>query len=145
MHCIDANFAIEHRVKVTSWQNPSIPPIELEYPLDLNHFNYIHFVTETGLSEIDETLQRLVENFSHYSTSADTTNNLLNHIANSINRGLIIKNRISVSRSNTDTPTMLKEFVFLWVVDYGKQTEKWNKSFIFGLRAKATLISEKLL
>jgi len=145
MHYIHANLPMEYTVKVTYWGNPSLPPIELEYPLDLNHFNYIHFVTETGLSEIDETLQRLVENFSHYSTSADTTNNLLNHIANSINRGLIIKNRISVSRSNTDTPTMLKEFVFLWVVDYGKQTEKWNRPYIFGMRAKCLLFSEELL
>lgn len=145
MHYIQANLPMEYTVKVTYWGNPSLPPIVLEYPLDLNHFKYIDFVTETGLSEIDETLRRFESHFSQYSSSADTANNLLNHIANAINRGLIIKNRVSVSQNNAGIPTMLKELVYLWVVDYGKQTEKWNKPFISGLGAKCLLISEELL
>jgi hypothetical protein len=145
MHYVRANLPMEYTVKVTYWGNPALPPIVLEYPLDLTHFQYIDFVTETGLSEIDETLQRFADHFSHYSWSTDTTNNLLNHIANAINRGLIIKNRISVGQNNVDIPTILKEFVYLWVVDYGKQTEKWNDPFIFGLRAKCHLFGEELL
>jgi len=76
---------------------------------------------------------------------AESANIILNQIALAINRGLIIKNRVSVSQEIADIPTMLKEFVILWVVDYGKQKEKWNRPFIFGLRAKAILISEELL
>jgi hypothetical protein len=145
MHYLRANLPTEYTVKVSYWWKKSLPPQELEYVLDLNQFKHIHFVTETGLGEIDETLQRFADHFSNYSSSVDTANNLLNHIANAINRGLIIKNHVSVSQDSGDIPTILKEFVYLWVVDYGKQTEKWNKSFIFGLRAKASLLSEGLL
>lgn len=145
MHYFKANLPMEYTVKVTYWWKTPLQPEVFEYPLDLALFKYTDFVTETGLSEIDETLQRLESNFRSYSWSADTTNNLLNHIANAINRGLIIKNRVSISQDNTDVPTILREFVYLWVVDYGKQKEKWGKSFIFNLRAKAALISEELL
>lgn len=145
MHYIHSNLPTEYTVKVTYWWKKSLPLQELEYVLDLNPYKHMDFVTDTGLGEIDETLQQFANHFSGYSSSVDTTNNLLNHIANAINRGLIIKNRVSVSHDTVDILTILKEFVYLWVVDYGKQTEKWNKSFIFGLRAKATLISEELL
>lgn len=145
MHYFQANLPMEYTVTVTYWWKTPLLPIVFEYPLDLALFKYTDFVTETGLSEIDETLQRFESHFSTYSWSTDTTNNLLNHIANAINRGLIIKNRVSISQDNADIPNILKEFVYLWVVDYGKQTEKWGKSFIFGLRAKAALISEELL
>lgn len=145
MHYLRENLATEYKVKVTYWWKKSLPPQELEYVLDLNHYKHMDFVTGTGLGEIDETLQQLANHFSSYSSSADTANNLLNHIANAINRGLVIKNRVSVSQGNADIPAMLKEFVYLWVVDYGKQTEKWNKPFLFGLRAKCFLLSEELL
>ncbi len=135
---------MEYTVKVTFRGNPSLPPIELEYPLDLNHFNYIHFVTETGLGEIDNTLQQLANNLSSYTANAEGANSLLNHIANALNRGIVIKNCVPVSHNIPDIPTLLKEFVYLWVI-YGKQREKFNKSFIFELRAKAVLISEELL
>lgn len=145
MHYFQANLPMEYTVKVTYWWKTPLLPIAFEYPLDLALFKYTDFVTETGLSQIDETLQRLESNFSSYQWSSDTTNNLLNHIANALNRGLIIKNRVSVSQDNADIPTMLKEFVYLWTVDYGKQKEKWNDPFIFALRAKCHLINEGLL
>jgi hypothetical protein len=144
IYYFQANLPMEYTVKVTYWWKTPLLPVVFEYPLDLALFKYTDFVTETGLSQIDETLQRLESHFSNYSLSADTANNLLNHIANALNRGLIIKNRISVGQ-DIDIPTMLKEFVYLWTVDYGKQTEKWNDPFIFDLRAKCHLINAGLL
>jgi len=145
MHYFQANLPMEYTVKVTYWWKTPLLPVVFEYPLDLALFKYTDFVTETGLSQIDETLQRFESHFNMYQWSTDTTNNLLNHIANALNRGLIIKNRISVGQNNVDIPAMLKEFVYLWTVDYGKQTEKWNDPFIFDLRAKCHLINEGLL
>ncbi len=142
---LKANLPLQYQVKVTYIGNSSLPPITLEYTLDLSHYKYIDFQTEPGLGQIIDALDRLESHFSQYSSSTDTANNLLNHIANAINGGVTIKNRISVSLSSTNIPEMLKEFVFLWVVDYGKKREKWNKTFIFGLRAKCLLLSEELL
>ena len=144
-HYFRAKLPKEYTVKVTYLGDSSPLPMKLEYPLDLNHFNYIHFGAEVGLSEIDQTLERLVQQFSHYSSSADTMNVQLNHIANAINRGLIIKNRLSVNLNGPDIAVVLKEFVYLWMIDYGKKQEKWNRPFIFGLTAKAALMSEELL
>lgn len=144
MHYMRAKLPMEYTVKVTYRGNPSLPPIELEYPLDLNHFQYIHFVTETGLGEIDNTLHQLADNLSSYTSNAEGANSLLNQIANGINRGIIIKNRVTVGKDIPNIPSLLREFVFLWVM-YGKQREKFNRSFLFGLRAKAVLISEELL
>jgi len=143
-HYIHENLPLEYSVSVTYYGNGNLPKQEVKYVLDLKPYKYTHFVTEKGLDEIDETLQRLESHFSHYEGSIDTANNLLNHIANAINRGLIIKNRIDVSHNNVDASTVLKEFIYLWVVAYGKQQEKWNKPFIFGLRAKCFLFSEEL-
>lgn len=145
MHYIRGQLPMEYMVKVIYQGNLSLPPVEFEYPLDLNHLNYIHFVTETGLGEIEQSLEQLANHFSHFSGSSDTTNYQLSQIANAINRGLVIKNRVSVSQHNEDIPAMLKEFVYLWLVDYGKQPDKWNKPYIFDLRAKAALKGEVFL
>lgn len=145
IHYLKDKLPMEYMVKVTYQGNPSPSMMEFEYPLDLNHFNYIHFVTDTGLTEIEQSLEQLANHFSHFSRSSDTTNYQLSQIANAINSGLVIKNRVSVSPYNEDIPTILKEFVYLWLVDYGKQADKWNNSCIFDLRAKAALKGEALL
>src|SRR5450755_115315 len=87
-----------------------------EYPLDLNHFKHVHFVAETGLGEIDQTLQQLAQHFTTYAASTDTTNNILGQIASSIRNGVFIKNDVTISLHNGDVLTILKEFILLWVV-----------------------------
>lgn len=69
----------------------------------------------------------------------------MGQIASSIREGVFIKNSVSVRLKNEDIVTILNEFVLLWIVGYGKQAEKWNKTFISNLRAKCSLISDKLL
>lgn len=140
------NFPTVYTVEVSYVGKKASPPQFLEYSLDLNYFKHIDFVTETGLGEIDHTLQRIADGFnSSNAGQIDTTNNALGQIANSLRGGIIIKNDLSVNLQNEDMLTVLNEFVLLWIVSYGKQAEKWNRTFISDLRAKCHLIGEKLL
>lgn len=53
MHYLKGNFPTVYTVKVSYLGRKTLPPQVFEYSLDLNYFRYMHFVTETGLGEID--------------------------------------------------------------------------------------------
>lgn len=143
---LHGKFPLIYKVTVSYQGRETLPQQVLEYSLDLNHFKHMSFITETGLGEIDQTLQRIADNFSpSHDERIDTTNNALGQIASSLRGGIIIKNDVSVRLQNEDILALLNEFVLLWVVGYGKQAEKWNRTFISDLRAKYSLIGDKLL
>lgn len=146
IHYLHGDFPIVYTVKVSYLGKKTLPPQILEYSLDLSYFKHISFVTEIGLGEIDQTLQHIAENInSSHLDQMDKTNNALEQIANSIRGGVFIKNDVSVHLQNEDIFTILNEVVVLWVVGYGKQAEKWNRTFMSDLRAKYSLIGNKLL
>lgn len=144
-HYLKANLPMEYEVTVTYQGNPSLPPIVLEYTLDLSHYNYIHFQTEPGLNQIDTTLTRFALDINQHLNQFRSIPYDLKEIANALNRDVMAQYNQRADGNNIDILAKLKEFVLIWTLDYGKEEEKLKKSSMFDLRTKCLLVKDDIL
>jgi hypothetical protein len=142
---LQANLPLEYEVRVTYRGNSSLPPKVLEYTLDLSHYNYIHFQTESGLNQIDTTLSRFALDINQHLNDFRSIPHDLKEIANALNRGVMAQYNQRTDGNNIDIIAKLKEFVLIWTLDYGKDEEKLKKSSMFDLRTRCLLIKDEIL
>ncbi len=143
---LEQNRPLEYTVKVTYFGDIPEYKRELTYVLGLAHYKYIFINDKNSLSAINNNLEIISSNFFQYMSDFKALIYISNEISNSLNSIASQYNGSLTDNIDTNIITRkLKEFSLIWLLEYGKEEEKFKKTFLFSLRSKCLHLSQELI
>jgi len=143
---LEQNRPLEYTVKVTYFGDIPEYKRELTYVLGLAHYKYIFINDKNSLSAINNNLEIISSNFFQYMSDMKALIYISNEISNSLNSIASQYNGSLTDNIDTNIITRkLKEFSLIWLLEYGKEEEKFKKTFLFSLRSKCLHLSQELI
>jgi hypothetical protein len=142
----EQNRPLEYTVNVIYFGD--IPEFkgELTYVLGLTHYKYILANDKNNLSAINNNLEIMSSNFYQYMSDIKAVIYKSNEISNSLNSIASHYNGSLTDDIDTNVITRkLKEFSLIWLLEYGKEEEKFKKTFLFSLRSRCLHLSQELI
>ncbi len=142
----EQNRPLEYTVNVTYFGDIPEYQGELTYVLGLTHYKYILANDKNSLSAVNNNLEIISSNFYQYMSDIKALIYKSTEISNSLNSIASQYNGSLIDNIETDVITRkLKEYSLIWLLEYGKEEEKFKKTFLFSLRSRCLHLSQELI